>query len=378
MYLDKPLKEHRLLQAIARTNRPYMGMKEAGLIIDYLGILNNFHKAFELYSGEDELFSKEEVAGILSDMDSIKKDFSDLLQKVLDLFSEIPKEYSRENLVDAIRIITSSEKQRKIFLDSFKSLRKKFELLGPEEMKAELLSSYKWILAIYTYYEIKEQGYKTDEQRKLEKLEELYLSKTVKFAHKTTEIEQIKREMPQIEFDENYLQSLERNVESKKEKVADIVFALNKFVLVDKDSNPVSEVLIEKVQRLMDKWKKKNVDFEKMYDEGASIIIEMNKLYRRQKLLKLSDSEYSILLSLEERWNDPRLINDAKYLVNQLKNHDLLFPGSFEQKTASKAIEKEIRRFLRKNYVPLFKIQLSKIDELTCEILEKLRYNAQK
>jgi type I restriction enzyme R subunit len=39
MYLDKPLKEHRLLQAIARTNRPYKGLKEAGIIIDYVGIL---------------------------------------------------------------------------------------------------------------------------------------------------------------------------------------------------------------------------------------------------------------------------------------------------------------------------------------------------
>jgi len=47
MYLDKPLKEHRLLQAIARTNRPYKDIKEAGLIIDYVGILKEFTRAFE-------------------------------------------------------------------------------------------------------------------------------------------------------------------------------------------------------------------------------------------------------------------------------------------------------------------------------------------
>jgi type I restriction enzyme R subunit len=38
IYLDKLLKKHRLLQAIARTNRPYKDLKEAGLIIDYVGI----------------------------------------------------------------------------------------------------------------------------------------------------------------------------------------------------------------------------------------------------------------------------------------------------------------------------------------------------
>ena len=53
MYLDKPLKEHRLLQAIARTNRPYRDVKEAGLIMDYLGILKDFKKAFEQYSDEE-------------------------------------------------------------------------------------------------------------------------------------------------------------------------------------------------------------------------------------------------------------------------------------------------------------------------------------
>ena len=49
MYLDKPLKEHRLLQAIARTNRPYGNEKEAGVIIDYVGILKEFKRALEIY-----------------------------------------------------------------------------------------------------------------------------------------------------------------------------------------------------------------------------------------------------------------------------------------------------------------------------------------
>jgi len=44
MYLDRPLKDHNLLQAIARTNRPYPN-KKAGIIIDYCGVLKNLNKA---------------------------------------------------------------------------------------------------------------------------------------------------------------------------------------------------------------------------------------------------------------------------------------------------------------------------------------------
>jgi len=53
MYLDKPLKEHRLLQAIARTNRPFFrsgeNVKSAGLVIDYIGIFKELRKAFDIY-----------------------------------------------------------------------------------------------------------------------------------------------------------------------------------------------------------------------------------------------------------------------------------------------------------------------------------------
>ena len=74
MYLDKPLKEHRLLQAIARTNRPFKDLKEAGLIIDYVGILKEFTRAFENYT-------KEDISGILINTDDLVKEFTQKLDE---------------------------------------------------------------------------------------------------------------------------------------------------------------------------------------------------------------------------------------------------------------------------------------------------------
>ena len=51
------------------------------MIIDYLGILTNFKKAFELYS-------KEEIKGALYNIDEIKKEFTDKLKETLDLFED--------------------------------------------------------------------------------------------------------------------------------------------------------------------------------------------------------------------------------------------------------------------------------------------------
>src|SRR5258707_13523214 len=47
MYLDKPLRDHTLLQAICRTNRPYGELKTHGLIVDYLGGFDDVAKAIQ-------------------------------------------------------------------------------------------------------------------------------------------------------------------------------------------------------------------------------------------------------------------------------------------------------------------------------------------
>jgi type I restriction enzyme, R subunit len=88
MYLDKPLKEHRLLQAIARTNRPFKDLKEAGLIIDYVGILKEFTRAFENYT-------KEDISGILINTDDLVKEFTQKLDETTALFADVPKDQLR-------------------------------------------------------------------------------------------------------------------------------------------------------------------------------------------------------------------------------------------------------------------------------------------
>ena len=53
MYLDKPLKEHGLLQAIARTNRVADAKKRNGLIVDYIGVSANLEEALASYRADD-------------------------------------------------------------------------------------------------------------------------------------------------------------------------------------------------------------------------------------------------------------------------------------------------------------------------------------
>ena len=88
MYLCKKLKEHTLLQAIARVNRVYPG-KDYGYVIDYAGIMEELQEAMETYSGAEDGFDPKEIEDALT---SIKEEIAKLpvaYQDLIDLFKTI-------------------------------------------------------------------------------------------------------------------------------------------------------------------------------------------------------------------------------------------------------------------------------------------------
>jgi len=103
----------------------------------------------------------------------------------------------------------------------------------------------------------------------------------VRFIHKSTEIEKIESGLPEIAFDESYLKALEEKVKSRKEKAANILFTLNRLVLVERHRNPIYESLVDKVERLLELWKEKTRDYEKIYKEGAKVINENKFPFRK-------------------------------------------------------------------------------------------------
>lgn len=334
MYLDKPLKEHRLLQAVARTNRPYKGIKEAGMIIDYVGILKEFKRALAMYSRDD-------IQGAILDIKALEEEFLQKLKDTLVLFLEVPQDFNRDSLYKAFEVITSDKQIEETFQSNYKAMRKLFELLGSAEVKLEFLTQYKWLSAVYTYYQ------KLTRQSSVEdNLVRKYLRKTIQLAHQSTEIKELEKDLPVFVFDEFYLEKLEKKVKSREEKAANILFTLNRFVLVDRHKNPVFESIADKVERLLKLWKEKSKNYELIFTEGTEAIHDMHKMLARQKALDFSDMEYAVLIELE------RKVPEAKELVNQIKNFSStispsLFSGWIHQVTAKKEVEREVRRFVR-------------------------------
>jgi type I restriction enzyme R subunit len=113
LYLTRPLKEHTLLQAIARVNRVYAG-KDHGLIIDYYGVLSALDEALDLYTALDGKYDKEDLGDVMTD---IRKAIADLPQKhaaLWDVFKTVANKHDHE----AMEKLLGDEEMRSRFYDA--------------------------------------------------------------------------------------------------------------------------------------------------------------------------------------------------------------------------------------------------------------------
>lgn len=117
LYLDKPLKEHNLLQAIARVNRSRKG-KHAGYIVDYSGITTYLIQALEIFSGD--LRPDDILKNLNEELPKLEMEHTKLVQLFKPL--RIDRNYQRDKFIDAaLNFIEPIDKR-----DEFKTLLKAF------------------------------------------------------------------------------------------------------------------------------------------------------------------------------------------------------------------------------------------------------------
>jgi len=98
LYIDKELKEHGLLQAIARTNRVAEG-KEYGLIVDYRGLVKNLNDAMDMYSGAGlDNFDKEDLKGVMIDIIAEIMKLREAYSQLEDLFTGVKNKKDTEEI----------------------------------------------------------------------------------------------------------------------------------------------------------------------------------------------------------------------------------------------------------------------------------------
>ena len=111
LYIDKPLKDHAILQAIARVNRLFEG-KDFGYVIDYRGILGELNEAIQTYDALAD-FDSEDVAGTIAD---VAAEIEKLPQRHSDLWAVFQGVNTSDT--EAMERFLEPEDQRQVFYDA--------------------------------------------------------------------------------------------------------------------------------------------------------------------------------------------------------------------------------------------------------------------
>ena len=199
-----------------------------------------------------------------------------------------------------------------------------------------------------------------------------YFNRTLQYIYETTEIEKIKTDFPYVSFDEEYLKKLNEKVKGKKQKAANILFTLNKFVLVEKHRSPIYETLVERVERLLEMWKEKVKDYEKIFNEGVNIVKDINGLSARQRELDFEDLEYALLLTVEGKIGEKSKMSEEINEISE-KLRKYMFTGWLQQTTVRKDVEKELRRFVR-GIKARHNLTMEEMNNLFDKMIENVKY----
>jgi len=146
MYLDKPMRDHTLLQAIARVNRPYENEAEEmkkphGFVLDFVGIFDKLEKALA--------FDSDEVNAIVKDLQLLKGLFKyKMEQKAPEYLGLVRRNFDDRDVDDLIEYFRDKER-RKEFFKEYKEIEMLYEIISPDLFMRPFIDDYTTLSAIY-------------------------------------------------------------------------------------------------------------------------------------------------------------------------------------------------------------------------------------
>ena len=141
MYLDKPMKDHNLLQAICRTNRTFGQTKTHGLIVDYIGIFDDVARALD--------FDEKAVQQVVSNIDELRKALPVQVQKCIAFFTGVDRTVGGYEGLSAAQQRLPNNETRDRFAAEYIVLGTIWEALSPDPCLSPYENDYRWLTQVY-------------------------------------------------------------------------------------------------------------------------------------------------------------------------------------------------------------------------------------
>ena len=313
MYLDKPLRDHNLLQAIARTNRPLPSMKKrTGVVVDYFGVFTNLEKALNF----DESVREES----LIDWDALRATVPGEVARCLELFDGITIADTRDCLLAALRSVRDPE-AAKSFEQSFRSLERLWEAVAPDPCLYPHRHQYNWLCGIYVAHRRRQRG----SQHTYGELS----AKTRQLIQENTAFVDIAEALPIFKIDQHYVTRLDE-LPSPADKAAALEAVLTGELSED-DPSFVYRELGERLQRIKERKDAGDEAASQRLRELQEITAELAATKQEPERLELTQAgEYGLFTILRAHApgaTENYVADCTRRMVAHLRKNQLLTHG---------------------------------------------------
>lgn len=279
MYLDKPLKDHTLLQAIARVNRPYES-KTCGMVVDYIGIFENLQRALA--------FDSKDISRGLLDIELLKKRFGDLMGQAKEILSQADIEDEKRRVTNIIEFFFEEERRNE-FVKIFKQIQELYEILSPDEFLRDYLRDYQLLLQVY---KIIYNTFNPEAERK--KIHRDILKKTEELIKGSVELKNITDSLPVYEINKDIANLVRADKLSERVKIANLRRSLVIYIDENKERQPFLISISEKIEEIIDQLRERQRSVESALGDLAKLAEEIDASKEEQEKSGLSKEEFSI------------------------------------------------------------------------------------
>jgi type I restriction enzyme R subunit len=289
MYLDKPMRDHTLLQAIARVNRPYENEREEmvkphGLVLDFVGIFDKLEKALA--------FDSDEVNAIIKDLALLKQLFKAKMESraptYLALVTRDFDDKDVDNLIEHFR----DKERRKEFFKEYKEIEMLYEIISPDAFLGPFIRDYSTLSSIYA---VVRNAY----------AKRVYVEKA--FQRKTNELVQrhvganMIAEPPGIyvEIDRSAIETIKRQKQGDATKIINLVKSIEKTA-EDQSDDPFLIAMAERAKSVQESFEDRQTSTAEALSELIKEIDRNEQRKKEQAAKGLDGIIYFVLCKLQD------------------------------------------------------------------------------
>ncbi|MDP2360311.1 MAG: HsdR family type I site-specific deoxyribonuclease [bacterium] len=354
MYLDKPMRDHVLLQAIARVNRPLVDangvQKCVGLVVDFVGVLRELNKALQ--------FDSTDVSGVIEDLDLLLKDFLARIARARTDYLDAGEQGGADEKLEGLvygRFL--DPEPRKAFFEAYKEIEALWEILSPSPELRDHIDAFKRLAQLYATVRnayADRGGYTADLAYKTATL--------VKENASQYGLGQVTRS---VTFDVETLERIRGKPGSDEGKVFNLVRGLQLEIDENPDRSSILQTLKERAERILKDLENRTTTGLAALDMLAALAREKEEAVNAAKDSGLSARAFGVYWSLK----DDRELAGAGTVAMELARSSESLLARFPNARVNADEQRKLRAALYRPLLGLDKDKRGRVVEIILTIL---------